>query len=497
MNAAHNANVQPQASTFQPASAPIAPKPWQSEPATCPWPVLRFDDPKEAFQAKSTRQLLQSLAVFQTCACRPFVDNAGWLLPACRRTARPVVDWAVRHTFFKHFCAGECVDSIRPTVAYLAANGIRPILQYAAEDNVRDDAADSTDMAAVAEAAERACDCNLAIFMRSVRDSDNVASTAIVAIKVTALAPPALLERASAALAGMQAPEDRGALSARLQEALAPHLTPAEQASLDKCVRRLDALATAVQAKGNARMMVDAEHSHFQPAIDALALRLQRRHNRAAPVIFNTYQCYLKDTAARLDADIARAAREGWKFGAKAVRGAYLVFERAHAAALGADSPVQDTLEATHANYDRCVERVLRVVADGGGELMVASHNQASVAAAAAAMQRLGLHPATSGVYFGQLLGMADHLSFTLGRSGFRAHKILPYGPVPETLQYLLRRAQENSDFAGGCAKEVRMIRAELGRRWRERWGVARVWPGDAAGGDCQAPAPTLSASQS
>ena len=77
--------------------------------------------------------------MFQACACRPFVDNAGWLLPASRRVARPLVDWAVRHTFFKHFCAGECVEGIRPTVAYLAASGIRPILQYAAEDDVRDD----------------------------------------------------------------------------------------------------------------------------------------------------------------------------------------------------------------------------------------------------------------------------------------------------------------------------------------------------------------------
>ena len=64
-------------------------------------------------------------------------------------------------------------------------------------------------------------------------------------------------------------------------------------------------------------------------------------------------QCYLKDTAERLEADIARAAAEGWAFAAKTVRGAYLVFERARAAALGAASPVQDTLADTHANYDR------------------------------------------------------------------------------------------------------------------------------------------------
>jgi len=66
-------------------------------------------------------------------------------------------------------------------------------------------------------------------------------------------------------------------------------------------------------------------------------------------------QCYLKDSTARLEADIARAEREGWKFAAKTVRGAYLVFERARAAALGTASPVQDTLQATHANYDRRV----------------------------------------------------------------------------------------------------------------------------------------------
>jgi len=77
--------------------------------------------------------------VFQACAFRPFVDNAGWLMPAARRVAGPVADWAIRHTFFKHFCAGECVETIQPVVAYLAAHGIRPILQYAAEDDMHED----------------------------------------------------------------------------------------------------------------------------------------------------------------------------------------------------------------------------------------------------------------------------------------------------------------------------------------------------------------------
>ena len=144
-------------------------------------------------QAKSTAQLLQSLAVFQACALRPLVDNAGWLLPAARASplSRPLADWAVRHTFFKHFCAGECVATIQPNIAYLAAHGIRPILQYAAEDDVQDDGGAAG--AGAAAAAERACDRNLAVFMQAIRDSDNVACTAIVAVK--ARARPALRPR--------------------------------------------------------------------------------------------------------------------------------------------------------------------------------------------------------------------------------------------------------------------------------------------------------------
>ncbi len=144
-------------------------------------------------QAKSTAQLLQSLAVFQACALRPLVDNAGWLLPAARASplSRPLADWAVRHTFFKHFCAGECVATIQPNIAYLAAHGIRPIMQYAAEDDVQDDGGAAG--AGAAAAAERACDRNLAVFMQAIRDSDNVACTAIVAVK--ARARPALRPR--------------------------------------------------------------------------------------------------------------------------------------------------------------------------------------------------------------------------------------------------------------------------------------------------------------
>lgn len=76
-----------------------------------------------------------------------------------------------------------------------------------------------------------------------------------------------------------------------------------------------------------------------------------------------------------------------------------------------------------------------------------------------------------AGVYFGTLLGMADHIAFTLGAAGYRAYKMVPYGPVEDTMAYLLRRALENSDMLGGCHKEMCMMQTELKRRVRVRLG--------------------------
>ncbi|BDA46933.1 Proline dehydrogenase 1, mitochondrial [Coccomyxa sp. Obi] len=498
--------------TAVPATDPMRQDSAEASPeqpsVTPPFQDLQFDDAKQAFKAKSTGQLLQSLAVFKACTIKPLVNNADTLLAASRRLAPYLVDHAVKHTFFRHFCGGDRV------VQYLERHGIRPILNYAAEDDVKEEGeGDSCPLAA----AERKLDRNLDIFMRSIRDSDNIRNRAFVAIKVTPLGPPKLLEKMSEVLTATGNPLDRGHASAALREALLPHLDPQEVVSLDALMRRLDTLCDAVVAKagspldlcaapcvvlltghmivllwpyfcmptarmpqacvsnGNSRILVDAEHTYMQPAIDALAIRAQQRCNRSEPVVINTYQCYLKDAAARIERDMARAAEEGWVFGAKTVRGAYMVVERARAQALGYDSPIQDTLQATHANYDRCVERILGSVARSDAELMVASHNQASVENASRCMHSLGLNPSTSGVYFGQLLGMADHLSFTLGRAGYRIHKIVPYGPVHETLQYLIRRAQENSDVLGGCGKERNMIRTELLRRLRQDNALARA----------------------
>jgi len=240
-----------------------------------------------------------------------------------------------------------------------------------------------------------------------------------------------------------------------------------EEVELVRAMRtRLRTLAQQSADKG-VKMMVDAEHTYFQPAIDHLTLELMRKYNTRGAVIYNTYQAYLKDSYTRLKDDLERAKRGGYKLGAKLVRGAYMELERARAQRKGYPSPIHDTLQDTHASYDACAQLLLEEVAAGRAEVLLGSHNQGSIEKATQHMARLGLEPGASPVFFGQLLGMADHLTQVLGSSGYRAFKYVPYGPVHLVIPYLLRRAAENSTIMQGTKRDVHLLRAELARRLR------------------------------
>jgi proline dehydrogenase len=252
----------------------------------------------------------------------------------------------------------------------------------------------------------------------------------------------------------------------------ASQLEPGEFDLLTAARQRARDVAAEARASG-VRVLIDAEHSYFQPAIDLLVNELMRDFNLAGETctVFNTYQAYLKDSSIRLDADMERARRRGYGFACKVVRGAYMELESAHAKKEGLPNPIHDCIEDTHANYDQCVAKVMKEVkagSFGGAELMVASHNQASTKRAVQLMDASGLGPRDA-VYFAQLYGMSDRLTNTLGSAGYRAYKYLPWGPVREVTPYLLRRAQENSSVAGGAKVERTQIGGELWRRFTMR----------------------------
>nr|XP_055035274.1 proline dehydrogenase 1, mitochondrial isoform X2 [Misgurnus anguillicaudatus] len=248
-------------------------------------------------------------------------------------------------------------------------------------------------------------------------------------------------------------------------EPLLSKFTDEEEKQMKRMLQRMDVLAKHAVENG-VRLMVDAEQTYFQPAISRLTLEMQRIFNREKPNIFNTYQCYLKEAYDNVSVDVELSRREGWYFGAKLVRGAYMYQERSRAAEIGYEDPINPDYEATNRMYHKCLEYVLEEIhLNKAANVMVASHNEDTVKFTLEKMNEMGLSPTENKVYFGQLLGMCDQISFPLGQAGFPVYKYVPYGPVNEVIPYLSRRAQENRGIMKGSQRERSLLWKEIQRR--------------------------------
>ncbi|XP_067295626.1 proline dehydrogenase 1, mitochondrial isoform X4 [Pseudorasbora parva] len=241
--------------------------------------------------------------------------------------------------------------------------------------------------------------------------------------------------------------------------------TKEEERQMKRMLQRLDVLAKHAVENG-VRLMVDAEQTYFQPAISRLTVEMKRIFNRDKAVVFNTYQCYLKEAFDNVSMDVELSRREGWCFGAKLVRGAYMYQERSRAMEIGYEDPINPDYECTNEMYHRCLDYVLEEIErNKKANVMVASHNLDTVKHTLRRMNEMGLAPTDKKVYFGQLLGMCDQISFPLAQAGFPVYKYVPYGPVNEVIPYLSRRAQENRGIMKGVQMERDLLWKELMRR--------------------------------
>jgi proline dehydrogenase len=371
---------------------------------------------------------------------------------------------------------------------------------------------------------ESKCDKNMEIFKHAVSAVHNVSPNGFAAVKLSALGEPALLERMSTALVEIESffiklagSSSRTLTSSQFEEGWKrffnmttseeiraqfdkvdsdkdgeidivdwlssltlrdlPRLVSAckeqgplyraalsnpELEKVDNLLARVDEICTLAYEK-QVRVMIDAEWTAIQPAIDSVVLEMQRKHNFGkSPIVFHTYQTYLIGSHERVQRDLERSRREGYRFGAKVVRGAYMVSERERANRLGIPSPIWPSYKDTEANYHRTLESLLQ---EPDTEVMVASHNERTMKFVLKKLVEKQKN--IDQVYFGQLLGMADHLTFTLAANKLHAYKYVPYGPVDEVMPYLIRRTQENSTLLGTPAvvNERKMLFAELRRR--------------------------------
>ncbi|NJO69104.1 MAG: proline dehydrogenase [Bacteroidetes bacterium] len=341
----------------------------------------------------------------------------------CNKLHIPI-NWAIKPTIYKQFCGGITLDECLPLANNLTKFKVYSILDYSSECQE-------------SEAAFQHVLNEISYSIELASQNKNIAYTVF---KPSALAREELLVKASS-----------GEI-----------LSDTEKKEVADFKNRLDILCKKA-FDNNIRILIDAEDHSYLKIVDDTTVELMKKYNKENAIVFITLQMYRWDRIDYLRDLIAEARTTGYKPGVKLVRGAYMERERRRAAEKGYPSPIYPNKAGSDAGYDGaqklCVENIDIV------SLFSGTHNEQSCEYLVNLMAENKLQPGDNRIFFSQLLGMSDHLSFNLAAAGYNVAKYIPYGPVREVLPYLIRRAEENTSVAGQTGRELRLITKELNRR--------------------------------
>ncbi|TYI67819.1 hypothetical protein E1A91_D08G045400v1 [Gossypium mustelinum] len=429
--------------------------------------IVNLDDHRKLFASVSTSKLLRSSINLGLASNETFVDFGMWVMNSRlmeTSLVRDVILKTVKHTMFEQFCAGETTEEAGECVRKIHDAGLRGMLVYAVEHT-----GDNT-----------GCDRNLEGFLRCVEFSKSLppSSVSFLIAKITAICPIGLLRRVSDLLRwqykdpSFNLPWKLHTLpifstSSPLYHTLQkpPPLTPEEELDLELAHRRLQKLCQKC-VQESVPLLIDAEYTSLQPAIDYFTYSSAIKHNQDGnPIVYGTVQAYLKDAKARLFMASKAAEKLGVPMGFKLVRGAYMSSETESASSLGYDSPIHNSIDETHACYNDCAGFLLERIANGNDAVVFATHNIDSGKLAACRARNLGIQKGNRRLEFAQLYGMSEALSFGLRNAGFQVSKYLPYGPVDMVMPYLLRRAEENRGLLSTSNIDRVLMWKELKRR--------------------------------
>ncbi|HMO80198.1 MAG TPA: proline dehydrogenase family protein [Pyrinomonadaceae bacterium] len=384
---------------------------------------LDFSDTATAFGDKSDKELLEKNKLFKMLNS-PLLNSLGTGAAKFALSLGLPVEGIIKRTIFEQFCGGETIEECQPTVERLSKAGIGAILDYSVEGKTKEAEFDAT------------CE----EIKKTIRRAKGDPNIPFAVFKVTGIAPLGTLERMSS----------RKQLDAKSQM---------KCAALTERVNDICHLAHSLEQP----VFIDAEESWIQDAIDRLADDMMKRYNSERVIVFNTFQLYRTDRLQFLRDSRKRAAAEGYLLGAKLVRGAYMEKERERASEMGYPSPIQPDRESTDADFDAAIDYCLNHLDEIA--FVAGTHNEKSTFRLAKRMYDEEISSSHPHIYFSQLYGMSDNLSYVLAKHGYNVSKYVPYGPVKDAVPYLIRRAEENTSVMGQMGRELSLIRTELKRR--------------------------------
>lgn len=383
--------------------------------------MISFSNTEIAFKAKSNNELNQSYWLFKLIGNPLLVKLGAAFTPMALNIG---FKGLIKKTIFKQFVGGEDIRDCEKTILQLGKFNIGTILDYSVEGKESE-----TDF--------EHCLAETLDAIKMARENKHIP---FCVFKVTGLARFELLRKVT---------EKESLSQEEIQE-------------WERVRGRVKVICSAA-AEAKQPLFIDAEESWIQQAIDDLANENMARFNKADVVVYNTYQLYRHDRLQYLKETLVKARQENFKVGAKLVRGAYMEKERERAAKMNYASPVQKDKEASDRDYDLAVQFCIENINEMA--LCAGTHNENSSLKLAELMMQKGLSTSDKRVFFSQLLGMSDHISYNLAQAGYNVAKYVPYGPVKEVLPYLIRRAQENTSVKGQTGRELSLIMNEKKRR--------------------------------
>ncbi len=384
---------------------------------------LSFSDTSIAYSYKTDYALKKSYLLFSSIS-NPFFSKLGTNIVKLGLKLKIPIKGIIKNTIFNQFCGGESIEKCEKTIQLLARHGIGTILDYAVES----------------ASGKLNYDLICMEILKTVDRAIDDTNIPFCVFKPSGISSVKLLEKV-----GQQ-----------------ETLSDSELSEYAQTKKRFHSIAEKC-ARYNVRLFIDSEHSWYQKPVDDIALQLMQSFNKEIAVVHNTYQLYRKNMLNTLKEHLQIAKKGKFILGVKLVRGAYMEIEREMAMYKRYPDPIMPVKTATDEQYNEaqkfCLENIQSISMCSG------SHNETSNMLLTKWMKDKNIHPSDPRIWFAQLYGMGDNISFNLANAGYNVVKYVPYGPVKSVLPYLFRRAEENTSIVGHSSRELELIKMELKRR--------------------------------
>ncbi|WP_166966773.1 proline dehydrogenase family protein [Yeosuana marina] len=382
-----------------------------------------FENTEVAFSLKSDSELERAYFLFKMISIEPLV-KIGSVATNLAIKAHLPIEGLIRSTVFDHFCGGVNEEDCLPVIDRLYEKGVSSVLDFSAEGK---------------ESAKE-FDAAMHTTLKIMDFANERPAMPIAVFKPTGFGRFKLFEKLS-----------KG-----------DSLTAKEQEEWEQVVYRYDMVCKKGK-EHDIEVLIDAEESWMQKASDDLVTKMMHKYNTEKPIVFNTLQMYRTDRLDFLKQEHQLAKENGYYLGYKLVRGAYLEKENERAKDKGYPTPMCSSKEATDTNFNAAVAYMLDHIEDMS--IFLGSHNEDSSYKMMQLMAEKGFKNNDDRVWFGQLYGMSDHITFNLAERGYNVAKYIPFGPVRDVMPYLIRRAEENTSVAGQTGRELTLLSKERKRR--------------------------------